>query len=156
MFQWEHGFALQLVYLVGYISWKWHFCAASGQCSISVLDICIPVTAFKNLANRKNPRILESDQRKEVRTGCLQNFTWLYICNTNIKELRCGGVWFSLENFLFNWLVDLDVGRGYSELTWKRSVNRDHQKKFNIWKCFQTYQSINYPTSWFFFCWISI
>lgn len=74
----------------------------------------------------------------------LQNFTRLYIFNMNIKQLRYEGVWFSHGVFLFDWLIDFDVGRGYVELTWKRSLSWDHKKK-KSWKCFQNDWAIDDP-----------
>lgn len=95
--------------------------------------ICIghlhAVSCIKHLGNRKNPPILDSDYRSQNWMFTLQNFTRLYIFNMNIKQLRYEGVWFSHGVFLFDWLIDFNVGRGYVELTWKRSLSWDHKKK---------------------------
>lgn len=38
-----------------YVSWKQGFYAASGQCNVSEVRVCIPLVALKHLANGENP-----------------------------------------------------------------------------------------------------
>lgn len=56
----EHGFSRQACLFGRYVSWKWGFYAALGQCNVSELRVCIPSVALKHLAEGENPQILDS------------------------------------------------------------------------------------------------